>query len=172
VKVVVLCVVAACTSPPAIVGGEYEGSATDGANGCSLQGWVEGQSYPAYIDIEQEGSTANASLSGFSSPILVTGYTGTIDGNSLQLMAVGTSTMQLGNCTYTYSAEVKATFYNSNHEFSCPDGALAIEGSAFNLVGRISYTAAGDNASDCKSIENCDSYQDLNVLQTCNEGGI
>jgi hypothetical protein len=80
--------------------------------------------------------------------------------------------MQLGNCTYTYSATVKATFYNSNHEFSCPDGALTIEGSALSLVGQINYTATGNGASDCKSIENCNSYQSLNVLQTCNEGGL
>ena len=143
---------AGCSSSPADVGGDYSISGTDRTNGCNLANFMEGQTFTGVqVTITQNGSTANAAVMGAGGIALAvllgtSSFSGNVDGDAVDLKAIGTAQKQIGNCTYTYNGEIKAS----------------LAGDA--LSGRIDYRAATNGNSDCMTmnIQGCDSYQDFN----------
>ena len=146
----VVVVAAACgSSSPANVAGDYSISGTNRTDGCGI-GWTVANTFTGVqVTITQQGSTASATVmggGGFTLAVLLgtNSFTGSVDGNTLDLKATGTAAKQSGNCTYTYNSEIKAS----------------ISGDA--LTGRIDYRAATNGNSDCAALTGCDSYQDIN----------
>ena len=141
---------AACSSSPANVAGDYSISGTSRTNGCMIQSWTEGNTFTGVqVTITQSGSTATATVMGGGGFVLAgllgtNAFTGTVDGDTIDLKAVGTAAKQSGNCTFTFNGEIKAT----------------LSGDA--LAGRIDYRAATNGNSDCATLTGCDSYQDFN----------
>jgi hypothetical protein len=141
---------AACSSSPADVAGSYSVNVTSRDNGCSLQNWTVGQmSSNIPVTITQDGSDVTASVTGLTGTYLdvVLGshdFTGTIDGNDLDLTLYGTRSGTMGNCTYTYNAVLT--------------GTLDVD----TLTGQIQYQAKTNGNPDCGTLEGCASVQDFN----------
>jgi hypothetical protein len=71
-------------------------------------------------------------------------FTGTVDGDHLDLKIMGTNAQQSGNCTFTYTGQIDATANGDT------------------LSGRINYTPATNGNSDCAAIAGCVTYQEFN----------
>jgi hypothetical protein len=146
-----LALLAACGSD-ANVAGDYTIAVTSKDNGCNINGWTVGaQSTGVTVTIEQSGSTATAMITGGGGFVLggllgTSDFTGTIDGDDVDLTALGTNAKHAGNCTYTYNGEITAT----------DSGDI--------LTGRIDYRAADNGNPDCTTmmIHGCDSFQEFN----------
>jgi hypothetical protein len=146
-----LALLAACGSD-ANVAGDYTISVTSRDNGCNINGWqVGGMSSGVTVTITQAGSTATAIVTGGGGFLLggllgKNDFTGTVDGDHVDLTVLGTAPKNAGNCTYTFNGEISAT------------------DSGDVLTGRIDYRAADNGNPDCTTmmIHGCDSYQDFN----------
>jgi len=149
------CVLLACgvgcgSSSPADVAGSYTVAVTNRDNGCMLANWMVGTSTPNIpVTITQSGSNATATITGLVGIYVSAGlgsnvYTGTVDGNDLDLELLGTRSQTMGNCTFTYNSAIAATL-----------GGDALE-------GRVEYRVAGNGNPDCAVFDNCLSYQDFN----------
>ncbi len=150
-RLVVIGLLAACSSDPVNVAGNYTVGVTSRDNGCNLGGWTVGQMTSGIsVQITQTGGDATANVTGFGAAFgldVLLGshaFTGTVDGNSLDLKIMGTNAQQSGNCTFTYTGEIVAT---SNGD---------------SLAGRINYTPATNGNSDCAAITGCVSFQEFN----------
>ncbi|CAN5627176.1 hypothetical protein BH11MYX1_BH11MYX1_16030 [soil metagenome] len=145
----VLMSVPACSSDPASVAGNYTVGVTNRTNGCNFASWTEGAMNSGIpVAITQAGSTASANITGVTGGYfdLVFGtsvFTGTVDGDALDLKLMGTKPQTTGNCTYTYDGEIVGTATGDT------------------LTGKINYTAATNNHTDCATIEGCVTYQDF-----------
>jgi hypothetical protein len=130
--------------------GNYSVATTNRDNGCNIFGWTVGQQTTGIpVTITQQQTNASADVMGSDGGFLdaLLGghvFTGTVDGNSLDLRYIGTKTNTQGNCTYTFNSEILAT----------------LSGDA--LSGRIDYVGAGNGASDCAAIQGCVSYTEYN----------
>jgi hypothetical protein len=150
-RLVLLAVLVGCGSPVA-VGGNYTVGVTNRDNGCMLANWTVGQmSSGIGVDITQSGSNATATITGATAILLDLSlgshaFTGTVDGDTLDLKLLGTRPQTSGNCTWTLDGEIIAT----------STGEL--------LTGRIDYTAATNGHPDCTTmgLEGCVTYQDFN----------
>jgi hypothetical protein len=153
---VALCTpVAACggDDDPVDVAGDYSVAITNRDNGCDLQPWAVGDSNSGIaVTITQDAKdkgTASATVGGLAGVFLTAAvggnqFTGSVDGDELDLKLLGTTSHSKGNCTYTYNAVIS--------------GVLA--GDA--LTGKISYQAATNNGPDCGALTGCSSVQDFN----------
>ena len=147
-------VLAACSSSPANVAGTYTVAGTDEANGCMLGngGWMQGNTFTGVtVTITQTpgSSSATAMVTGLGSLGLdallgTSSFTGSVDGDAVDLKAIGTVAQHSGNCTYTADGEIKATL------------------SGDSLAGTIDYTTQTNNDTDCTGIQGCLSTQDFN----------
>jgi hypothetical protein len=140
---------AACSSTPADIAGDYSVAVTNETNGCNFASYVVGnQSTGVTVTITQTGGSATAAVTGlgvFALDAVLGGhtFTGTVDGDAVNLSLQGTATMMTGNCAYTYNGAIIAT----------------ADGDA--LMGKLTYTGATNNNSDCGSIQGCVTYQDF-----------
>jgi hypothetical protein len=142
-----------CGGDPANVEGTWSVSGTNRTNDCNIDNWNVGESFSGVeLMVTQNGESVNADVlggGGFYLDVLLGGndlFTGTIDGNELFAQREGTRSMNQGNCTYTFNAELD----------------LDINGDVF--TGRLNYISATNGNSDCAAVE-CTSYQDLNATR-------
>ncbi len=147
---VAVALVAGCSSDPIDAEGTYTISVTNRDNGCNFQNWTAGESSAGIqVVVNQEGSDANADVMGATRAFLdvVVGghvFTGTIDGDELDLVLEGSRSYNTGNCAYTFDGHLLAVL----------DGDV--------LTGRINYTIAGNGHADCAPLDGCVSYQEMN----------
>ncbi len=143
-------VLAACTSDPVDAEGTYTVSVTNRENGCNFDPWTVGNSATNITTvINQEGTSAGAEVTGVTGGYLdlILGshvFNGSVDGDELDLKILGTRSAVTGNCTFTLDARLHATL----------DGDV--------LTGRIDYSKHGNGNSDCAPLDGCITYQDMN----------
>jgi hypothetical protein len=148
--VFVLALGAGCGSDPADVSGSYTIAITNRDNGCMLGNWNVGDMTSGIpVVITQDGDNVTADVMGLAAigldaALASHAFTGTVDGNDLDMKIVGTRPQQSGNCTFTYNANLRGS----------------ISGDA--LTGRVDYTAATNGNSDCAPLDGCKSSQDFN----------
>ena len=141
---------AACGGSDADVAGNFTIAVTNRDNGCNFANWmVDATASGIAVTVTQDGSNVTATVGGLTAILLnaalgSNAYTGSVDGDDLELEIIGTNTMTSGNCMFTYNSEIFATI----------DGDL--------LEGQIHYRGAGNGNTDCASITGCDSFQDFN----------
>jgi hypothetical protein len=153
-SLLVLAVLAAalegCSSDPAQIAGDYTVGVTNRDNGCNFANWtVGGMTANVDVKIAESGSSVTADVTGGVGAVLdfafgASAFTGTIDGNELDLLLEGTRVQQSGTCTFTYNGEILAT------------------ASGDILMGRINYKPATNGNSDCAAVAGCLTYQDFN----------
>lgn len=137
-------------SDPADVAGSYTISITNGANGCALANWTEGNTSSGIaVTITQDGESVQAAVGGVAGGVLnvVLGsatFTGDVDGHDVGLSIVGTVARNQGNCAYTYDALLDGT---SADDF---------------LSGTIEYRARTNGGTDCGTLTGCVSTQQFN----------
>jgi hypothetical protein len=139
-----------CGGEDADVAGNYTIAVTSRQNGCELDNWMEGDTASGITaTITQSGSAVTATLDGlvgayYNAVFGSASFTGTVDGDDLELQIIGTRSATEGNCTYTFNAILNAT----------------IDGDT--LTGTIDYQAATNDQPDCAALEGCTSTQDFN----------
>lgn len=144
-------VLAACSSDPANVAGDYTVALTDGDNGCMLGGGFMKGTQASGIDvtITQSGSSATALVGGVAGSALTltigsNSLTGSVDGDQVTLTHAGTVPQtQVPMCEYTITAEIDGTLTNDA------------------LAGQVRYTAADNGGTGCPAIHGCVSTQDF-----------
>ena len=145
-RVIWLAFLVGCSSSPANVAGDYSFAVTNEADGCQI-GWTVNMSNTGVqVTITQSGSSATAVVMGGSGFVLgvllgTSTFTGTVDGDSMDLRAIGTAAKTMGNCTYTYDGEIAASI------------------SGDTITGHINYTTQTNNNTDCATLQNCKSFQ-------------
>ncbi len=143
-------VIAGCDSEPADVAGQYTISVTNGDNGCNFENWTVGeQSTGIPVNITQEEASVTAEVQGLTGILLdfllgTNVYTGSVDGNSLELSIYGTNSASQGDCTYTVNSFLDAEV----------DGDV--------LTGEIRYQAATVDNPACAELAGCASIQNFN----------
>jgi hypothetical protein len=147
-----LAVVAGC-SDPANVEGTWTVALTNRDNGCSFGNWTVGESATnVQVVFTQNGESVNADVQGLAEIglALLLGadgiFSGSVDGDELDLVREGTNPTTMGNCTFTYNAQILATV------------------SGGTMEGRIEYRAQHNNNSDCAAVT-CLTYQDFNGVR-------
>jgi hypothetical protein len=141
---------AACATDPANVAGTFSVNLTNRDNGCNLANWTVGATASGIpVTITQSGAMASADVGGGARVVLdlfLAGhvYSGTVDATKLSLDILGTRSATMGNCTYTYNSELRAT----------------LTGDA--LAGTITYKAATNGNPDCATLTGCVSTEDFN----------
>jgi hypothetical protein len=138
----------ACSgSDPVDAEGTYSVGVTNREDQCAF-GWTVGQQTPGIeVVVTQNGANAIAEIKGGGGFAVFTvlntaTFSGSVDGDELDLFATGTKSFSKGNCTYTYDGHIAAT----------------LTGDA--LQGSISYVANTNTASDCAAVQ-CTSTQDF-----------
>lgn len=140
---------AACSDDPADVSGEYSASITARDNGCNIANWTVGNTATAIpVTITQMDGSASADIGGLARIALdlsIGGhvFTGDVDGSSFELRVIGTRAQNMGNCTYTFDGEL--------------DGKI----SGDSISGRLNFTTATNNNSDCATLKACVSFQEF-----------
>jgi hypothetical protein len=146
----VLAVLGGCSSGPADVAGNYSVAVTNGQNGCNFESWTEGETTANIpVVITQDGTQVTAEVQGIIGGLLGLWlgsriYTGTIDGDSLELTLYGSTSTTTGNCTYTINSTMVADFDNDV------------------LRGQIRYQSATNGNPDCAEIQGCVTVQEFN----------
>jgi hypothetical protein len=140
---------AACSTEDADVTGDFSITVTNRDNGCNFAQWTAGVSSSAQVTLAQTGSDVTATVTGVGAialELLIGGrvFAGEVRGNTLELTLFGTRSNMMGNCTYTFNAELHAVI----------DGDV--------LTGQIDYLAATNANPDCDGITSCRSFQDFN----------
>lgn len=139
-----------CSTDPAQIAGDYTVGITNRDNGCNFANWtVGGMTAGVDVKVAQSGSNVTADVTGGVGAVLdfafgASAFTGSINGNELDLKLEGTRVQQTGTCTYTYNGEIIAT----------AKGDI--------LTGRINYTPATNGNSACASVAGCLTYQEFN----------
>ena len=146
-RFVLLAVLAGCGTDPAQVAGNYTVALTNRTNGCNYANWQVDQSTSGVaVQFTQTDTSISATVNGLAggalSLVLGTNvFTGSIDGNALDLKITGTVGQTMGNCAYTRNAEIVATYANNS------------------ISGSVRYTNADNGNSDC--VPGCVSLQDF-----------
>jgi hypothetical protein len=147
---------AACDSDPVDAAGEYSISVTNRENGCDFDDWTEGNTATGIpVTITQDDEDATATIEGVTGFLLdvvlgptaePTGpdFTGSVDGNHLELTRFGTRNSIEGNCSFTINAVIDAEL----------DGDI--------LQGVIRYETNTNDSPDCGAKEECASIQEFN----------
>lgn len=145
-----LLVLAACGETTADVAGDYTVNVTNGANGCMVEGWMEGDTASNIsLVITQDGSSITGTVGGLTGAWLelVLGsrvFTGSVEGSDIAMTLYGTRSAMDGNCTYTVNATAIGEV----------DGDF--------LDGTILYEAATNGNPDCSELEDCQTVQSFN----------
>lgn len=148
-RLLVLGLVVACGGGgDADVAGSYTMAITNRDNGCNFNGYNVGAQSSVGVNITQTDSNLSATVTGGGGFLLalVVGsnvYTGTVDGDDVDLAIVGNIAMNMGNCAFTYNSEIHAT----------------ANGDSMN--GRIEYRSVTNMNSDCAPITGCLTFQEF-----------
>lgn len=140
----------ASCSGAANIAGDYSVSVTDGANGCNLADFTQGDTATGItVTITQSGSDATLVVGGavgleFEAALGSATFTGKVDGQHFELTLYGTRSYTMNSCTYTLDTTI-----------SGDEAADVIEGTA-------TYKAATNGSPDCGSIQGCSSVQTFN----------
>lgn len=99
--------------PPADVAGYYTLVVKSGVNGCAFAGWVDGNVDIVNVDIQQNTTSLNATVSGAAGIgiFLLLGtnnITGTVTGPNITLKGYGNISSMIDTCNYTVDAVVEA----------------------------------------------------------------
>ena len=135
--------VAAACGGDANVEGNYTMAVTNGENGCTIANWTVGQqSTNIPVTVRQEGGDVSAEVGGVAGiglGLLLSQnlFTGSVDGDDIDLKIIGSTSFKSGECSYTYTADLRGT----------------LEGDA--LSGDILYRAERNGHPDCAAIEGC-----------------
>jgi hypothetical protein len=130
------------------ISGNYSVTLTDQANGCMFAGnWTPGasaQNVP--VAIQQQGTSATATVSGVAALLLdlVLGtamFSGSVQGQSFSLIAIGSTALKEGVCEYTIRATLAGT----------------IDGDA--IQGTITYSETTNGSPTCTYHSTCTSVQ-------------
>lgn len=141
------------SSPPKNVAGDYSVNVVDRANGCNLSNWTEGQSSTGIsVTVTQSGATAQVTINGavgvyVNAVIGGQAFDGAVAGADLDAALHGTRQYTMGNCAYTYTADLAATLTGDT------------------LAGTITYTPMTNGSPDCGTLASCQSVQDFNGLR-------
>jgi hypothetical protein len=145
-----LALLAACGSDPVDATGDYTIALTNADNGCSLGNWTEGDTASGIpVAIAQTDTGVTATVGGAAGITLGVWlgdnhYTGTVDGNDLNLELEGTTDLTMGSCDYHYISIIDASL------------------SGDVLAGQIRYEAVTDGVADCGALNSCASIQEFN----------
>jgi hypothetical protein len=138
--------VGAC-SKPLDVSGDYTVALTNGANGCNIPSWSVGSvtsGVPLSITQDDVRLTAVVTGSvglGLTAVTNSNTFSGTVDGNHLDLTLAGSMEIPLGLCRYTIDVTTQGD----------------LEGDT--LTGTVTYTPVTNMVPDCAPIQNCQSTQ-------------
>ncbi len=145
-----LAILVGCGGDPADVEGSWTVAGTNRDNDCNIDNWNVGDTFNnVEVSFTQNGEDLNADVGGgggFYLDLLLGGtaiFSGNIDGDDAFLTREGTRSMNQGNCTYTFNAEMDLHF----------DGDV--------FTGRLNYISATNGNSDCAAVQ-CENYQDVN----------
>jgi hypothetical protein len=150
ISVLWLAAVGCGDAEPVDVTGSYSVSVTNGDNGCEFANWTVGATATGIpVTITQDGEEATASVEagvGLYLGLLLgsSDFTGTVDGQDLDLTLFGTNDFDQGSCSYTVNADLDAEL----------DGDV--------LTGRIRYETNTNGSPDCGEKEGCSSEQEFN----------
>jgi hypothetical protein len=128
---------------PADAAGEYLISATNGANGCMFDGWMEGNmSTGIPFTVTQDGDEIQGTIGGAVGVVatLLLGsnnFVGTVVGDDFTMTNYGTKSSTSGSCAVTVNAFV--------------DGS--IDGDA--IQGSIEYIPQTNGSPDCGVLNDC-----------------
>jgi hypothetical protein len=123
----------ACSDTPANVAGTYAVTLTDGSDGCQVfEGQLPMAQSTITVAITQTGSQIQADVEGDGEPQLMAlvgthVFTGTVDGDTLQLAITGAFTRTIEGCNYKLDAVI----------------AAAVDGARFS--GSLSYRAVSED---------------------------
>lgn len=141
---------AGCSDDPVDAEGQYTIAVTNRTNGCNFANWTVGDSASnIQVNVTQQGGSAVADVMGGTKALLDFwlgdhSFSGSVDGDHLDLKLTGTKSQTTGNCTWTVDAILDAYL------------------SGDILSGRINYTGNGNNNTDCAAVNGCVTFQDFN----------
>ena len=140
---------AACSSNPVDVSGDYSIQLTDGSNGCMFSNFTTGATtMDISTTVTQNGTAVSAAVGGIGAVALdallgSATFVGTLDGDTLSLAMTGTHSAGSGGCAYTMNAALDATYANNA------------------ISGTVSYTSDTNNSPDCGTITGCVTTQEV-----------
>jgi hypothetical protein len=140
----------ACSSTPANVAGDYTINLTDEANNCNLMNWNQGSGATGIsVTITQDSSSASVTINGaigaYVKAVLGSAvFASTVDADGLSGTLFGTTSANMGGCTYTYDADLDATLTGDT------------------LTGTLKYTPKTNGSPDCGVLLTCSNVQDFN----------
>jgi hypothetical protein len=127
-----------CGSSSVDISGMYTGPVTNGVNSCPGT-WTTGQSSDASVTIAQTGTNVSIQVQGAAGLLLQLGFgsnafTGTVSGNHVSALIIGSVQATAGACQYTF------------------DGNLAANAPGNMLTGTITYTPKTNANADCDTM--------------------
>lgn len=140
---------ASCGSSPADVAGSYALNLTNGANGCMVMSWTEGESTTGVpLVITQDGESFTADVQGTAGLYLdltagAHQFTGTVSGTHLDGTLRGSGRAQ-GSCAYTINID------------------LSGELSGDVMTGDLTWYADTNDSPDCGMLATCENRQLFN----------
>ena len=149
--IVAAALVAGCGGD-ADVAGNYTIALTNGDNGCNLSSFTPGQMTSGItFTVTQDGSKVTGTVEGVPGLYLIgllgggkNVFTGSVDGDEIDVESLGSKAYTTGNCTFTYNATIRGTLDEDV------------------LRGRIEYRAADNGNPDCSQVHGCVTFQDYN----------
>lgn len=143
-------VLAACGGDPTDVRGEYTVSLTNRENGCESANWTEGDTAAGVsLVITQNDTAVTLDVTAPGARLYLDAvlgghvFTGSVDGNDIDLLIEGTPMFSRATCDYTVDAQIVGSL----------DGDV--------LSGDIFYRAQTDGAVDCGTLTGCASRQEF-----------
>jgi hypothetical protein len=146
-RLALLALAVGCGTDPAQIAGTYTTALTNRDNGCNYGNWtVGGQASGIPVQFTQSDKSVSATVMGLAGGALSLAFgsnvfTGTIDGNNLDLTLTGNVGQNMGNCAYTRNAEIVGSYANNS------------------ITGSVRYTNVDNGNSDC--LKGCISLQDF-----------
>lgn len=138
-----------CSSSPVNAAGSWTLNVTNGANGCMIDTWTEGQSSSGVpLTITQEGSAVTGELGGAwatASDLLLGShtFTGDVNGDAIDMRITGRAASS-GGCAYTTVVDLTGTI------------------SGDTITGSLVWSADTNASADCGYLATCESVQSMN----------
>lgn len=135
---------------PADVAGNYSVNVTNGANGCSLDNWMEGStSSNIPLLVTQSDDQVQLDVQGLTGTYLdlVLGsslFNGDVSGSQITAALIGSNTGRQGSCSYTVTVDLDARV----------DGDF--------IQGELTWRPVTNRHPDCGVLETCRNTQQFN----------